>query len=275
MDQDEERSEADAQRRQARFSAMLNRLVAVTPTDGRIERNELDAYISLRTGRNSSTRLREYLAGTGRPRAKTAWAIGESLRQCGVTWASGLAVLFSVGLLKDFVGVILSFLLTSEEPPTAENASMLRALVHSVDELLIKTDVDLHPDLIGLHCRILDVGEMDSALRLFFRTAVASELDQDSIAHLFAFRERAKICWGRSEAFLPALDLAFKRWIAGSRELYDLPQDWRALLVVATSSDLVDFDREHGVRPLLEQWFDDFIEAAKVKPPSAQASSEG
>jgi hypothetical protein len=261
-----EQRTADTERLLARFSGLLNHLVTTEPSDGRVDRNTLGLVLSERLNcKEYGAALRRYLAGKERPRAKIAWALGESLHDVrgGVTWAGGLMMLFAAGRLREFVGVILCYLFTPSGPANGDSVRAIRDVVQCVDDLMIKTDVDFDPAFVGRH---LEIGKSAAIARALKRKYKGDEFKdyRDVVTGLWKCRESAKVRWSRAECIREDLQDAFERW--SEDEEGSIDSEFLPILLVAKSTDAEYFDREHEVFKMINRCFDDFLGAEKVKP---------
>lgn len=92
-----------------------------------IQRSEHDRYYRS---------VRAYLSehGPQRPRAATAWALGEALARLGARWSSGLWMLHVSGRLESVIGVVSAYL-SDPNPVAAEDLRLLWRLLSCIQDL--------------------------------------------------------------------------------------------------------------------------------------------
>jgi hypothetical protein len=239
-----------------RATAVMNRLVY-------LGRRKLDEYrvhapalanrVGDLIGGSRLDALKDCLHGTSWPTPETFWYYGESLRQLGVPWCSGLWMLWASGHIDDAVGVIVTWLDAQDR-----DDDTLDAVWHAFVTATRLASPALFDDGSAFASRFVGTDRLSRETYEFIWHACAGQERLYALRPYIGFldREIAKTPWLAINRKSTELKAAFEAWLRSGRTLpagSPLGELAQATLDVA-SSDLRLTTRERAVLVILAQW---------------------
>lgn len=186
--------------------------------------------------------LRNYLRGERAPEPGHAWALGEGLRQAGVTWMNGYSMLWATGAYEHALATIFEFVASNKNTLSAQQSETLwLGAVTGVRVPEIQSRFDFDSSLVERFRKgvALD-SETESLLRNIAKpNDEAAQLEIDK----FTDREFAKVIWLEVVPYATALVEAFR--VASDNIWFEMEGKKRISHHYAPRMGEVDFWGQH------------------------------
>lgn len=200
-----------------RTAAVLQRLIGGRDNPAGIPRMAVAARLAERRldeNQDQLGPLREYLAGRRLPEVEKSWHLGETLRELGSPWCSGLWMLWVCGHYEDVIATIGTWMRHQDDLPNEIACGELWNMLTHATGLAEPTDLDGLAPFAGfyVHKREMDE-ETEEALRSWQQAEGPNRPHTDAVATTFTFRERAKTAWRQYGSVSHGMAAAFESWI--------------------------------------------------------------
>jgi hypothetical protein len=128
-----------------RFEATFNALVKARETEPgpRIASAKLKKELErVSYTRDQDRKIWLYGKGESRPNVENAWELGEALKACGATWASGYWMLYAAGRIPEFVATTNTWIVKQPKDRNLERrVRLLWDLLNTVTSTLTEPDM--------------------------------------------------------------------------------------------------------------------------------------
>lgn len=251
----------------AQTSAVLGKLIYTgrkNSDEARIRLTTLGLRVGDKRDTKAASAIENALNGNDWPSPENAWDWGETLRELGISWISGLWMLWAVGHLDDAVGVAFHWAamqpLQKVPVPLGFEGGQIDEIWHAfalADFLVAPTDVDDVPDLARRMLQSKRLTDEDHAVIWKHAAALEDPEQQRSTYLSYVRHELAKAPWLVVNERKAEFEIAYNTWVKNNRS-YDDSKPMaglaRTVLAVASSSDIEFPDRKTATLSVFGQW---------------------